>query len=680
MIDLRLLGAIDVRADQVDGTNAVLTQPKRLALLLYLALAEPAGLHSRDRLLALLWPEATDGSSRHSLRNALHALRRALGGAAIVTRGEAYVGLDFAAFRCDALELRAHLAASRVDQAVALWTGDLALGFHVPGAPDFERWLEEQRAALRRAVRVAAWKRARGLEGAGQAELDAVRRAARLDPGDEPGARWLMRLLAAAGDRSGALQAYQNLADWFAHELDAEPSAETKTLADGLRTAAAPRQTAAETAAPAPESTTLPPPVTPAAPMAGPARWVARATIAAGLVGMVAFGAGSLLARRPVRVSRLDGPAAEAARAVLRLREPYRADTGAYSSYLRGLTLRFQFRFTASRDTFAALVDRAPLYVPGLYGLAQAYIFTALNDLTDPDEAWPKIDALARRALALDSTAASAWLALASEDMFTRLDMARARERIDRARTLDSLEPDVAGMRSVWFRFHGEMDSAVAEARVAHRLDPLSLLFGRLVGKQLFFGRRYEESRQVFAQMLQDDPGWQRGYVDFADLYWAMGRPRDALVWLRRARAAEGDSGGAAALPGVTTDSAAVRLIGADARRTIARLDRSARAGERVPPSHYASAFAKLGDTLATLRWLDSMVVHHDSYLHQIRLDPVFDFLRRDPRYQMWEARSGLPPLAARPQPAGSRQEWAAAAPNPSRRMGVAPTGPPWRP
>jgi adenylate cyclase len=387
--------------------------------------------------------------------------------------------------------------------------------------------------------------------------------------------------------------------------------------------------------------------VTPPAPIARPTRWVARGTIAAGLVAVIAVGAGSLLPRRPARVSPRDGPEAEAARAVLRLREPYRADTEAYSSYLRGLTLRFEFRFTASRDTFAALVDRAPLYVPGLYGLAQAYIFTALNDLTDPSEAWPKIDALARRALALDSTAAGAWLALASEDMFTRLDMARARERIDHARMLDSLEPDVAGMQSVWFRFRGEMDSAVAEARHAHRLDPLSLLFGRLVGKQLYFARRYEESRQVFAQMLQDDPGWQRGYADFADLYWAMGRPRDALVWLRRAREAAGDSRGAAALPAVATDSAARRLIVADARRTIARLDRSTRGGERVPPSQYASAFATLGDTLATLRWLDSMEVHHDSYLHQVRLDPLFDFLRQDPRYQVWVSRSGLPPLVS---------------------------------
>ena len=67
---------------------------------------------------------------------------------------------------------------------------------------------------------------------------------------------------------------------------------------------------------------------------------------------------------------------------MLRLPARYRADTAAYSSYLRGLTLRFQFRFGASRDTFATLVDRKPLYVPGLYGLAHAYIF--MTSTTSP--------------------------------------------------------------------------------------------------------------------------------------------------------------------------------------------------------------------------------------------------------------------------------------------------------
>src|SRR5262249_38696921 len=144
-----------------DAPVVALTQPKRFALLLYLALAEPAGPKSRDSLIALLWPEADTDSARHSLRNALYGLRQTLGETAIVSRDErhldGYLSLDVSAIRCDALEVRRLLAERRWKDAVALWSGDLAPGFHVSDAPDFENWLDNQRSTLRRAVIEAAW-------------------------------------------------------------------------------------------------------------------------------------------------------------------------------------------------------------------------------------------------------------------------------------------------------------------------------------------------------------------------------------------------------------------------------------------------------------------------------------------------------------------------------------------
>lgn len=655
MIDFRLLGAVEVRGSRADGAPADLSQPKRLALLMYLALAEPVGLHSRDRLLATFWPDADDASARHSLRNALHALRQALGDEAIVTRGESWVGLERTAIRCDVLELRAHLAAGRVDDAIALWAGDLAPGFHLAGAPDFDRWLEEQRRGIERALRAAAWNRARELEGAGAAELAAVERAARLDPGSEPGVRRLMQLLAEAGDRGGALQAYDEFAEWLAHEIDVEPAAETRALAERLRAGAMPPRAIPARAAPevhAAESSREVPSRDPdpshsgdrsqTVPATRSRRGQQRRAVALALFGATALGAWTYVSRLR---EPLGDPASEAQLAVLRMPARYLVDTSAYSSYLRGLTLRFQFRFMASRDTLAALVDRRPLYVPGLCELAHAWIFTTLNNLTDAEESWPRIDALAQRALALDSTAASAWLVLASEDMFVRRNLPRAGERISRALQLDPRNPDVAGIRSIWFRFHGQMDSAVAEARLAHQLDPLSIFYERLLGKQLFFARQYEPSRRVYMRMLQETPGWMRGYEDLSELSIAMGQPREAVKWLRLARATAGDSAGAAALSVAQTDDEAIRLLESDARRLITRLDSAALAGNPSTAGDHASAFASLRDTVATLRWLDSMLVQHDSYVHQVRVDPAFDFLRAEPRYRDWESRTGLPPL-----------------------------------
>lgn len=640
MIDLRVIGSFEVRG--ADGEAVTLTQPKRLALLLYLALAEPLGLHSRERLLALLWPEADGPSSRHSLRNALHALRQACGDDAIVTRGETMVGLNASVIRCDALELRAHLGARRLDEALAIWRGELAAGFHVSGAPDFEHWLDDQRAQMRDSVRAAAWQRARELSGAGRAELEAVRRALRLDPGDEPGVRSLMRLLASAGDHANALRTYQSLANYLSRELEVEPSDATRALAHELRSTITNGRTGNSTlpvapTAMAPDPVPVGGHVLPATPV--PAFEVPRWMITIGTVVALTLVAATYFTRAP----RVASPDSEAERAVLRLPARYRQDTSAYRSYLRGLTLRFEFDFRASRDSLKSLVEREPLYVPGLFGLAHAHALMASNDISAPEDSWPKVEMLARRALALDSTAASAWLALAASDMHWRLDLESAGEKVDRARMLDSLDPDVHALRSVWLRSKGEMESAVAAARHASRLDPLSRYFERLLAKQLYFARRYDESLRLFGRMLQDDPAWTRGYEDVAELHLAMGNPRDAVEWRRRARLLAGDTASAAALSGATSDTNAKRLLADDVRRRIERLDRS-RPGARIPVWNYAAAYAELGDSERTLVWLDSVSAHRLSMAFHAPVDPRFDFLRVDPRYRAWEERAGLKP------------------------------------
>ena len=132
MIDIRVLGTLEIYGPDGAPVGA-LTQPKRLALLLYLVLAEPAGPKSRDSLMALLWPEADAESARHSLRNAIYALRQTLGEAAFVSRGEGYVGLELGAVRCDALEVRRLLAEARWAEALAGWGGSWFPASSSPG-------------------------------------------------------------------------------------------------------------------------------------------------------------------------------------------------------------------------------------------------------------------------------------------------------------------------------------------------------------------------------------------------------------------------------------------------------------------------------------------------------------------------------------------------------------------
>src|SRR4051812_10522439 len=102
MIRFRTLGAVDLRAHDSSEIRAVLQQPKRLALLAYLACARPRGFHRRDKLLALFWSEQEEQNARHSLSQSLTYLRQNLGADALLRRGDGEISLAEGVVECDA--------------------------------------------------------------------------------------------------------------------------------------------------------------------------------------------------------------------------------------------------------------------------------------------------------------------------------------------------------------------------------------------------------------------------------------------------------------------------------------------------------------------------------------------------------------------------------------------------
>lgn len=237
MIRLQMLGTVGLRDPQEREVQAVLRRPKLLALLGYLAAARPAGFHRRDTLVALLWPELDNAHARNSLRQAVHALRAALGRDAIVARGEEEVELSAQALSCDVREFAAALAAGETEQALQLYRGGFLEGLHVSDAPEFERWLDSEREQLRQRACEAAEHLLDQAETAGNATA-AVRWALRvteLSPFDETAIRRLVQVLDRGGDGTGAVRAYEEFERRMDRDLGIPPSAETRALVDGIR-------------------------------------------------------------------------------------------------------------------------------------------------------------------------------------------------------------------------------------------------------------------------------------------------------------------------------------------------------------------------------------------------------------------------------------------------------------
>jgi len=231
--ELRILGHTELSlAGNVTG-GAVLRQPKRLALLAYLALATTNGFRRRDQIVGIFWPEQDQMHARTQLRKALHALRAIVGTNAFVTRGEEEIRLDNDHIWCDAVVFRRHAEAREWSDALELYRGDLLEGLYPGGVgEEFERWLYEQRSDLREMASRTAWECSSqsDLAGDGAAAIAFARRASDLAPDDEEGMRRLIAALDRYGDRAGALRAFSEWQARLQREFGAEPDPVTRKL------------------------------------------------------------------------------------------------------------------------------------------------------------------------------------------------------------------------------------------------------------------------------------------------------------------------------------------------------------------------------------------------------------------------------------------------------------------
>ena len=249
MIELRTLGTLDLRTRAGLELRSVLAQPKRFALLIYLAVAQPRGFHRRDRIVALFWPESDEERARGALRQALSFLRRSLGDEVIRTRGEEEIAVEQRALWCDAVAFE-ELAAAEPAEALALYRGDFLQGVHVEGAAsELDDWLDAQRTRLRTLAAQAAWRLAEVHEAAGDVAEAAswVREALRFAPQDEVQLRRALAVLHRMGDRVSAVRLYEEFARRLAAEYELQPAPETQALVAEYR-AATPGRAATATA------------------------------------------------------------------------------------------------------------------------------------------------------------------------------------------------------------------------------------------------------------------------------------------------------------------------------------------------------------------------------------------------------------------------------------------------
>jgi DNA-binding SARP family transcriptional activator len=259
MLSLQLLGSPLLA---LDGRPLSLPRRKSRALLYYLA-AQRAPV-TRDHLLALLWPDHDRAAAQQILRTTLHGLRKALDGA-LLTPDDSLALAQSADVDIRRFEAALSPPATQpelLSNALALYRGDFLADFSVPDAEAFESWVATQRERYRQLA-------TRGLTALAQqhearqnyaAALEALARALAFNPLQEDLQRSAMRLHYLAGDRAGAIRAYENLRQLLDDELGVPPMDETRALYDSIITDSLPSGAAGDILPDSPHHRITPPP------------------------------------------------------------------------------------------------------------------------------------------------------------------------------------------------------------------------------------------------------------------------------------------------------------------------------------------------------------------------------------------------------------------------------------
>jgi DNA-binding SARP family transcriptional activator len=233
MYRLNLFGSVSID-DAAGPVVGRAVQRHRLALLGILAASRAPGV-SREKLIMYLWPDSGSRRARHALADSVYRLNGTLGGNAVLVVGD-QLRLNGAVVVSDVGMFRDAVAGDAWEDAASLYSGPFMDGFFLPGALEFEHWMELVREQLSgeygRALEALAGQRAASGDSAGA--VAAWRQRATLDRYDSRVALRLVEALVAAGNRAAAVRYAHSHTRLVEEELGTRSAPEIATLAERL--------------------------------------------------------------------------------------------------------------------------------------------------------------------------------------------------------------------------------------------------------------------------------------------------------------------------------------------------------------------------------------------------------------------------------------------------------------
>jgi len=324
-----------------------------------------------------------------------------------------------------------------------------------------------------------------------------------------------------------------------------------------------------------------------------------------------------------------------------RLTRRYTENAEAYQLFLKG---RYYWNKGSeegakkSIEYFQQATEKDPGYALAYSGLAEAYNQLAAFAWLPLREVIPKAKAAAMKALEIDDNLADAHAALGFASLSYDYDWSAAGKHLDRARALN---PSANGYAySLYLSGLGRHDEALTAAKGALDLDPLSPMVNFRLARTLYMARRFDETIEQCTKMLEMDPGYPLAHWQLGQAYLEKGMYREALSELEKYKTLTHGHPIALAYIGNILARSGER------RRALQVLEelKSVSKQKYAYSLGFARIYTGLGDKEQAFAWLERGYEERETPLYFLKVDPIWDPLRSDPRFNDLLRRIGLAP------------------------------------
>lgn len=323
------------------------------------------------------------------------------------------------------------------------------------------------------------------------------------------------------------------------------------------------------------------------------------------------------------------------------LAKHYTENLEAYLLYLKGRY--FWSKFTEeglqkSIEYYNQALEKDPNYALAYIGLASSHVVLGVN-YRPPKEVMPKARAYVLKALERDKSISEAYGVQGGIKYFFEWDWAGAEKEFKRAIELGS--SDLATTHELYGYLlwaTGRLDEGITEMRRAQELDPLSLFINEDLGVAYYYSRKFDEAAQQQGKTLELDQNYFFAYVRRGQAYLQKGMYTEAIKDLNKARTLSGN------WPGAVAELACAYALAGQKTKARALLNElNARAArEYIDPYLIALVHTCLGEKDAAFEWLGKAYEARSPWIAWLKVEPKFDVLRSDPRFDSLLRQLGL--------------------------------------